>query len=413
MFFSPVSVLGMWFRGLLAIAILAGGMYLIYRWQDELPRSEIVFADREQRVRELPTFIDRLSAWRPDWNRSTAELAAGVCLLAWALIGSRIYPRALRASGADEPHSQRIGKVVPLNRPDGTELRVECIGPADAPRLVLTHGWGCDSTEWYYTKRHFAKKYRVVVWDLPGLGLSTQPANRDYSLEKMAADLRAVLTATGNQPAILVGHSIGGMTLLTFSRLFPELLGNPVVGLVLAHTTYLNPLKTMRFASIIKPLQKPLVEPMLWLTIALSPVVWLMNCLSYLNGSAHRSTERQSFAGTETKGQLDFAARYSLKASPAVVARGAFGMLRYDAADVLERITIPTLVCIGDGDPVTLPEAGESMRDELKHSQHAALVPAKHLGLLEHHEAFNNEVERFAAESFRIKAQNSVALFAD
>src|SRR5437879_5474749 len=34
----------------------------------------------------------------------------------------------------------------------------------------------------------------------------------------------------------------------------------------------------------------------------LAPVVWLMNWLSYLNGSAHRSTERSSFSGRESRG---------------------------------------------------------------------------------------------------------------
>ncbi|HEX2212505.1 MAG TPA: hypothetical protein VHH12_03420, partial [Mycobacterium sp.] len=110
----------------------------------------------------------------------------------------------------------------------------------------------------------------------------------------------------------------------------PESLGRRVAGLVLVHTTYTNPVRTTRWAGLLTALQKPVIEPLLHLTIWLSPLVWLMNWLSYLNGSAHRSTRTQSFGGTETWGQLDFAARYMPHASPAVLARGMFGMLAYD-----------------------------------------------------------------------------------
>ncbi len=44
---------------------------------------------------------------------------------------------------------------------------------------------------------------------------------------------------------MLVGHSIGGMTIQTLARDHPELFGREVVGVVLLNTTYTNPLKTM------------------------------------------------------------------------------------------------------------------------------------------------------------------------
>ena len=103
---------------------------------------------------------------------------------------------------------------------------MECYGPADAPPVVMTHGWGCDSTEWFYPKKNLAGRFRLIIWDEPGLGLSKKPNNNDYRLEKLAADLEAVLTFAGDQPAILVGHSIGGMITLTFCKLFPESLAS-------------------------------------------------------------------------------------------------------------------------------------------------------------------------------------------
>jgi pimeloyl-ACP methyl ester carboxylesterase len=144
-------------------------------------------------------------------------------------------------------------------------------------------------------------------------------------------------------------------------------------------------------------LQKPVLEPLLHLTIWLSPLVWLMNCLSYLNGSAHVSTARQSFAGAESWEQLDYVARFLLHDSPAVLARGMLGMLRYDATATLEKIGVPVLVVSGDRDPLTAPDASERMRAALPVAHLMVLAPAKHQGMLERHGEFGDAVEGFCA----------------
>ena len=50
-------------------------------------------------------------------------------------------------------------------------------------------------------------------------------------------------------------------------------------------------------AALYTAIETPVIIPLLYLTIALWPIVWVMNWLSYLNGSAHRSTHKESFAG--------------------------------------------------------------------------------------------------------------------
>ncbi len=54
-------------------------------------------------------------------------------------------------------------------------------------------------------------------------------------MENLASDLEAVLATVGDRPAILVGHSMGGMILLTFCRLFPGAVGTRVAGLAVVH----------------------------------------------------------------------------------------------------------------------------------------------------------------------------------
>ncbi len=246
-----------------------------------------------------------------------------------------------------------------ITRPDGSVLRVECYGPVDAPPIVFTHGWGANSTEWFYQKRHLAKHFRLIVWDEPGLGLSKKPDNNDYRLENLASDLEAVLTFAGDRPAVLVGHSIGGMITLTFCKVFPEALKSRVAGLVLAHTSYTNPVRTTSMAALYTAIEKPVLIPLMYLTIALWPLFWLMSWMSYLNGSMARSTHKSSFSGNETRGQLEFVTNFAPLGRPDVLARGMLGMIAYDATETLARIGVPTLVFVGDKDTTTKPEAGE------------------------------------------------------
>jgi pimeloyl-ACP methyl ester carboxylesterase len=261
----------------------------------------------------------------------------------------------------------------------------------------VTHGWGVTSAQWAYLLQEVGEQFRLVVWDLPGLGRSTRPTPPNYSLDLMARALDALLTFLGPRPVVLVGHSIGGMILLTWCRLFPEALGRRVGGLVLAHTTYTNPVRTTAKHRLYTALQTPVLEPLLHLAIWLSPLLWLLNVLSYLNGSAHHSTARQSFAGTQTRQQVDFVTRCVLHTSPAVLARGMLGMLRYEATQTLATIGVPVLLVAGDQDTTTLPQASTLMRAAMPGAQLTTLTPAKHQGLLEHHAQFAQLVAAFGA----------------
>jgi pimeloyl-ACP methyl ester carboxylesterase len=367
MIFMPLNFLIMWSFGLLSIALLSGGIYTLYEWYE----GELV---------------------------EISSLLFGIALVLWSFTG-RFYSVALfRRPGNDEPTSMRTGTVKRVSRPDGSVLQVEFYGPEDAQPLILVHGWGANSTIWYYAKRQLCDRFRVIVWDLPGLGKSKPPKNHDYSLEKFAHDLEAVLGLVGDKPAILLGHSLGGMSILTFCRLFPEHLQQKVAGLILVDTTYTNPVKTAIFSKFLRIIQKPLLEPLLHLAIFLSPVVSLMNWLSYLNGMLYISTEVSGFTGTQTRGQLHFATLLSAKSSPGVVARGTLAMFDFDETPTLSQINVPVLLIVGDSDRATVPGASIRMKAELEQSDLFILKPAGHMGLMEQNQQFANAVSAFIAD---------------
>ncbi|MEP0895879.1 alpha/beta hydrolase [Leptolyngbya boryana FACHB-1624] len=368
--FMPLDFLLRFLSNLVTVAILGSGAYIFYEWY----QGELI-SDR--------------------W------LYLSIGLFAWSFLG--LLPiLLLRRPGRDEPSPLRSERVQRLQRPDGSEINVEFYGPEHAPPLILTHGWGPDSTVWYYAKKQLAEQFRVIVWDLPGLGKSKKPQNRDYSLEKYARDLEAVLTLVGDQPAILLGHSMGAMILLTFCRLFPEQLEQRVAGLILVDGTYTNPLKTALLNRLLVALQKPLLEPLLYLTIALSPVLWVMSWLSYLNGTTLLTTELSGFTGRETRGQLNFSSLIGIKASPGVLARGVLAMLRFDETNTLSTIVVPTLVIVGKSDIATRPFASERMSTAIPQAQLSVLSPGGHMVLMERNLQFSDLIRAFSASCLRL-----------
>jgi pimeloyl-ACP methyl ester carboxylesterase len=90
-------------------------------------------------------------------------------------------------------------------------IRLFCtwLGPADAPPVLLVHGWGGDGREWSPHAEALAARFRVVVPDLRGHGRSEVPDEGNTPAE-MAADLAALIDALGAGPVVAVGHSMGG-----------------------------------------------------------------------------------------------------------------------------------------------------------------------------------------------------------
>src|ERR1019366_5205615 len=83
------------------------------------------------------------------------------------------------------------------------------------------HGWSCDLTSWRAQVPAFDGKARMLLVDLPGHGKSDRPAI-DYTMERFARAVEAVMKDAGVERALLVGHSMGTPVIRQFWRLFPQ-----------------------------------------------------------------------------------------------------------------------------------------------------------------------------------------------
>lgn len=367
----PVLLLALLLMDLLSIGFVVGEVYLWREWWEFRGTAADAYAQR--------CFWGALAL--------LLFLLSGRKLV--ALLVSRHRP------GEDGPQVAASAKHYWLERPDGSRIYYEEWGNPAGPPLVLVHGWNANRTEWYYQRKRFERDYRILLMDLPGLGKSTRPRNKDFSLSKMALDLNAVLEHAGARDAVLWGHSIGGMTVLTLVAHHRSELRTPLKGLMLEHTTYTNPVRTIIFSRAMTALQKPLLEPLCWLLIVLSPLAWVMRWMSYLNGNSHLMTRWLTFAGTQSPRQLDFITLLSTLSPPAVTARGVLGMFRYSVQEQLPSIHLPTLVIGAARDRLTKPEASEYMKTHLPQAQLVTVDPAGHQGLVERHHEVNEAAEAF------------------
>lgn len=353
-----------------SLAIFAVAVWLLWRWYDAWHVAET------------------LGLAEP----SNGPLWWGAGLMAFSLLG-RLPVLALLGRGGGAAPVRRADGVEVLGA-DGADLHVEIEGAATGPILLFTHGWGLSARIWAEARADLGARFGLVFWDLPGLGRSARPL-AGYSIEGFSEDLHAVIDSLPeDRPIILVGHSIGGMTVQTFCARHPELLKRRVAAIVLENTTHANPLETMVFSRVLRPLQ-PVIELVLKLDTVLSPALWVMNWQAWLSGSTHAAARLAGFGARPTREQLDRTARLITLNSPAVQARGNLAMLRWSITDDLPRIDVPALVFVGGRDLITRDHAGETIAAALPQARLVRVEDAGHMGPVEKAAFYNEQIADF------------------
>ena len=114
-------------------------------------------------------------------------------------------------------------------------LHVEVDGDLDAPvTVVFVHGFTLSMDSFHFQRRELGDAARLVFYDQRSHGSSGRSEPEHCTIDQLGQDLYAVLQAVAsNGPVVLVGHSMGGMTILALADQHPELFGDRVVGVAL------------------------------------------------------------------------------------------------------------------------------------------------------------------------------------
>jgi haloacetate dehalogenase len=97
---------------------------------------------------------------------------------------------------------------------NGVEIFARIGGPADAPPLLMLHGYPQTHAIWHRVVRELSGRFRFILPDLRGYGDSSRPAGEvdhaNYSKRTMALDMAELMAQLGHERFGLVGHDRGG-----------------------------------------------------------------------------------------------------------------------------------------------------------------------------------------------------------
>lgn len=309
----------------------------------------------------------------------------------------------------DEEHTVRADDGVLLHvevdhpRPaDGEEFDGRDADGRVLPTIVLSHGYCLSLRAWVFQRRALrAAGYRVVLWDQRGHGRSGTGEPESYEIERLGSDLARVLEAVVPEgPIVLVGHSMGGMTMMSLALGFPELVATRVVGAAfvatspgnLGGTSYGIPL-IGRFISRLAPPTTVLLSSRQGLvdgTIrATRDVVDLL-----VDWGSFGSPVPLSVAQLTT--DMIFGTRMDVIS--------AF-MPKFEAMD--QRAALPrfngieTLVLSGMQDRLTPPEHSDDIVRHLPGAEHVLVADAGHVIMVEHPDLLNEQLLALAQRATR------------
>lgn len=105
---------------------------------------------------------------------------------------------------------------------EGLRVRVREEGPAEAPPLVLLHGFVVSLESFDGWAKELSADRRVIRFDLAGHGLTGPDAQKRYAPAERAEFVGAVMDALGVERAAIAGNSLGGLAAWRFAAEHPK-----------------------------------------------------------------------------------------------------------------------------------------------------------------------------------------------
>jgi len=254
---------------------------------------------------------------------------------------------------------------------NGLSVHYRITGPVSAPPLLLIHSLGTSLEMWAPQADALAETHRVISYDLRGHGLS-ETSDGPYTLELLAGDAAALLTALGIERAHVAGVSLGGMIAQTLGIEH----GARVRSLVLGDT-----------ASVIGPKSN-------W--DARAGAIRADGMASLIDAILARWFTPAFIETAAPEIARGFGAMLLRMPAEAYIS-AAFAVRDGDTTASLGRIACPTLVLVGDQDVSTPPAAAEALRVAIPGAKLVTIENAAHIPTVERPEAVTTAMRSFLA----------------
>jgi pimeloyl-ACP methyl ester carboxylesterase len=266
--------------------------------------------------------------------------------------------------------------------------------------VVFSHGYCLNQDSWHFQRAALRGLVRTVFWDQRSHGRSARGASQrgpdavPVTIDQLGRDLKAVIDAAAPEgPLVLVGHSMGGMTMMALADQYPELIRERVVGVAFVGTSsgklgevnYGLPLAGVNAVRRVLP-----------------GVLKALGSQADLVERGRRATadlfagliKRYSFSSKDVDPAVVRFAERLIEGTPIdVVAEFYPAFTDHDKTAALEVfLDVPALILAGVSDLVTPSSHSEAIADLLPDAELVLVPDAGHLVMLEHPEAVTDRL---------------------
>jgi pimeloyl-ACP methyl ester carboxylesterase len=343
-----------------------------------------------------------------------AGAAAGVAIERLT-VGRGMRRKARLALDSTGPYGTLRGTPGKAYADDGTELyyEVDDVEPEAglAPRrrrlfgrkapapvtVVFSHGYCLNQDSWHFQRAALRGVVRTVHWDQRSHGRSGRAQAVDgapVTIDQLGRDLKAVIDAAVPEgPIVLVGHSMGGMTVMALAAHYPELIRERVVAVALVGTSS-GGLGEVNFGLPVAGVNA--------VRRVLPGVLRALGQQAALVERGRRATadlfagiiKRYSFASRDVDPAIVRFAERMIEGTPIdVVAEFYPAFTEHDKTEALSAFAeLPVLVLAGVQDLVTPSEHSEAIADLLPEAELVLVPDAGHLVMLEHPEVVTDRL---------------------
>ncbi|ANW18592.1 alpha/beta fold hydrolase [Streptomyces clavuligerus] len=288
---------------------------------------------------------------------------------------------------------------------------------APAPvTVVFSHGYCLNQDCWHFQRAALRGLVRTVYWDQRSHGRSDRGAEQTgpdavpVSIDRLGRDLKAVIDAAAPEgPLVLVGHSMGGMTMMALAGHFPELVRERVVGVAFVGTS------SGRLGEVDYGLPVAGVNAV---RRVLPGVLRALGSRAELVERGRRATadlfagliKRYSFSSRDVDPAVVRFAERMIESTPIdVVAEFYPAFDEHDKAAALPVFAgIPALVLAGDRDLVTPSGHSETIADLLPDAELVIVPDGGHLVMLEHPDAVTDRLADLLVRAGAVPAAATV-----
>ncbi|MGA6171246.1 alpha/beta fold hydrolase [Streptomyces sp. NPDC012600] len=284
---------------------------------------------------------------------------------------------------------------------------------APAPvTVVFSHGYCLGQDSWHFQRAALRGLVRAVYWDQRSHGRSergrAQADGVALGIDQLGRDLKAVIDAAAPEgPIVLVGHSMGGMTMMALADQYPALIRDRVAAVAFVGTSS-GRLGEVNFGLPVAGVRA--------VRRVLPGVLRALGTQAELVEKGRRATadlfagliKRYSFSSRDVDPAVARFAERLIESTPIdVVAEFYPAFTEHDKSGALPVFRdLPVLILAGEKDLVTPSSHSEAIADVLPEAELILVPDAGHLVMLEHPETVTDRLADLLVRGGAVAAAN-------